>query len=302
MSATGYLDACGFIPASSGTGSFVVSSAITGYQTPASAGAVNSTVYSYRAESSDKSQWEEGFGAYTVSTTTLARSTITANSSGGTSAINFSAAPNVFITAMSADLQNAALLTSGTLPVARLNGGSANQFVQGDGTFQTQSRKLLNTLTASSSATLSDTISLTSAFSVYEIEFINLIPATTSVTLELQVHSSSAFQSGSYLSSTIAANGSALASQAFTNCVGLSQSGAVPNSAPGVSGSIRVYSPSGTTAAKMWNGLVSYRLASGMEPVVVSGMWNSTGAVDGFQILFSSGNIASGTVKVYGLN
>lgn len=120
MSATGFLDACGFIPASNGTGNFVVSSAVTGYQTPASAGAVNATVYSYRAESADKSQWEEGFGAYTVSGTTLARTTITANSSGGTSAIAFSAAPNVYITAATADLQNAALLTSGTLPAARI--------------------------------------------------------------------------------------------------------------------------------------------------------------------------------------
>lgn len=120
MSATGYLDACGFIPASSGTGNFVVSSAITGYQTPASAGAVNSTVYSYRAESADKTQWEEGYGAYTVSTTTLARTTITANSLGTTAAVNFSAAPNVYIVAASADLQNASLLISGTLPAARL--------------------------------------------------------------------------------------------------------------------------------------------------------------------------------------
>src|SRR5271154_5374170 len=104
MSANSYLDACGFNPTSSGTGNFVVSASITGYQTPASAGAVNSTIYSYRAESSDKTQWEEGFGAYTVSSTTLARSTITANSSGGTSAISFTAAPNVFITALSRDL------------------------------------------------------------------------------------------------------------------------------------------------------------------------------------------------------
>jgi hypothetical protein len=120
MSANGFLDACGFLAASSGTGSFAVSAAVTGYQTPASAGAVNGTIYSYRAESADKTQWEEGFGAYTVSGTTLARTTITSNSAGGTSAINFSAAPNVFITALSADLANASLLTSGTLPAARI--------------------------------------------------------------------------------------------------------------------------------------------------------------------------------------
>lgn len=121
MSATGFLDACGFIPASSGTGNFVVSAAVQGYQTPAGAGAVNGTIYSYRAESSDKTQWEEGFGTYTVSSTTLARTTITANSSGGTTAINFSAAPNVFITALSADLQNASLLNSGTVSPSLVN-------------------------------------------------------------------------------------------------------------------------------------------------------------------------------------
>jgi hypothetical protein len=126
MTAQAFLDACGFIPASGGTAGFVVSAAITGYQAPASAGAVNGTVYSYRAESADKTQWEEGFGAYTVSSTTLARSTITANSSGGTSAINCSAAPNVFITALSRDLQNASLLNGGQIPVAQLENSLAS--------------------------------------------------------------------------------------------------------------------------------------------------------------------------------
>jgi hypothetical protein len=128
MSATGFLDACGFLATSSGTGSFVVNSALTGYQTPASAGAVNATVYSYRAESTDKTQWEEGFGAYTVSGTTLARTTITANYSGGTSAISFSAAPNVFITALSQDLQNFALL-KGTATNDSANSGFVGEFV-----------------------------------------------------------------------------------------------------------------------------------------------------------------------------
>lgn len=111
MSATGFLDACGFNPASGGTGDFVVSAAVTGYQTPAGAGAVNGAVYSYRAQSSDLSQWEIGFGAYATGTTTLARTTVVASSTG--SKINFSAPPSVYITALSADLQNAALLSNG---------------------------------------------------------------------------------------------------------------------------------------------------------------------------------------------
>ena len=111
MSATGFLDACGFFPAAGGTADFVVSAAITGYQTPASAGAVNGAVYSYRAQSSDMSEWEIGFGAYATGTTTLARTTVVASSTG--SKVNFSAPPSVYVTALTADLKNAALLDNG---------------------------------------------------------------------------------------------------------------------------------------------------------------------------------------------
>ncbi len=104
MSATGFLDACGFFPAAGGTADFVVSSAVTGYQTPASAGAANGAVYSYRAQSSDLSQWEIGFGAYATGTTTLARTTVVASSTG--SKVNFSAPPSVYVTALTADLDD----------------------------------------------------------------------------------------------------------------------------------------------------------------------------------------------------
>ena len=104
MSATGFLDACGFFPAAGGTADFVVSSAVTGYQTPASAGAANGAVYSYRAQSSGLSEWEIGFGAYTSGTTTLARTTVVASSTG--SKVNFTAPPSVYVTALTADLDD----------------------------------------------------------------------------------------------------------------------------------------------------------------------------------------------------
>ncbi len=154
MSATGYLDSCGFNPASSGTGDFVVSAAITGYQTPAGAGAVNGTVYSYRAQSSDLSQWEDGFGAYTVSTTTLARTTVTASSTG--SKVSFTAPPNVYITALSADLQNASLLASGTVPTALLGSGTANSgsFLRGDSTWAAVVATTVSLYTSSQTITI----------------------------------------------------------------------------------------------------------------------------------------------------
>jgi hypothetical protein len=91
------LDRCMFVPTSGGTGTWTVSSAVTGYMTPAQAGAVNATTYYYGAESSDKSQWELGLGTYTVSGTTLARTGVL-YSSNANAVVNFTNPPNVFIT------------------------------------------------------------------------------------------------------------------------------------------------------------------------------------------------------------
>lgn len=97
------LNVARFTAVSSGTGDFVVSSAVTGYQTPASAAAVDGAQYHYRAESADLTQWEVGTGNYTAGSTTLARTTVLFNSSGTTSKINFSAAPQVAIVALKED-------------------------------------------------------------------------------------------------------------------------------------------------------------------------------------------------------
>jgi hypothetical protein len=110
-----FADVVRFTATSSGTGDFVVSSAVTGYQTPALAGATDGTTYKYRAESVDLSQWEVGVGTYATGTTTLARTTVLYNSSGtGTasgqsgagSKISFSAAPQVAFVPLKGDLES----------------------------------------------------------------------------------------------------------------------------------------------------------------------------------------------------
>lgn len=98
-----FVNVCKFAATTGGTGSFVVSSAVTGYLTPASAGAANGN-YRYRAESADLTLWEIGSAAYTSSNVTLTR-TVTINSVGGTSAINFTAAPQVGLVLSANDFQ-----------------------------------------------------------------------------------------------------------------------------------------------------------------------------------------------------
>lgn len=102
--ASSLLDVCRFTPAAGGITDWAYSSAVTGYQSPSAAGVVNGAKYSYRAESSDLSQWEVGTGTYNTGTNVLSRGTVLFNSSGTTAKINFSAAPQVAIVALAEDL------------------------------------------------------------------------------------------------------------------------------------------------------------------------------------------------------
>ena len=106
MAVASFVDVCRFTPTAGGTTDWTYSSAVTGYQSPASANAVNAATYRYRAESADLTQWEVGYGVYNSGTGVLTRATVLFNSSGGTSKINFSVAPQVAIVALAEDLSN----------------------------------------------------------------------------------------------------------------------------------------------------------------------------------------------------
>ena len=72
--ATGFVNRVIFNASSTGTGSFVVASAVTGYLTPAQASATDQKSYRYAAQIVDGSgnitDWEIGTGTYTVSSVT----------------------------------------------------------------------------------------------------------------------------------------------------------------------------------------------------------------------------------------
>ncbi|SEN66946.1 hypothetical protein [Bradyrhizobium sp. OK095] len=98
------IDVCRFNPTAGGATDWTYSSAVTGYQSPAAAGAVNGAQYSYRAESADLSQWEVGTGVYNSGAGVLTRAAVLFNSAGTTAKISFSAVPQVAVVALAEDL------------------------------------------------------------------------------------------------------------------------------------------------------------------------------------------------------
>lgn len=113
-----------------GTGTITLGSAVAGYLTFAQAGVADGDVVDYAIKDGNDS--EIGTGTYTSSGTTLTR-TVT-KSTNSNAAINLSGAAEVFITPRAETLNDASLLTTGTVGTARLGSGTANSgtFLRGD--------------------------------------------------------------------------------------------------------------------------------------------------------------------------
>jgi hypothetical protein len=150
----GFLDVCRFNPALGGTTDWTYSTIVQGYQSPTAAGAVNGTVYRYRAESADLSQWEIGYGAYNSGTGVFARAVVLFNSSGTTAKINFSTVPQVAIVAVAEDL-TAIVLRSYLAGLTLSTAGSSATFSVAAGVAADSTNADMMTLSGSISKTTS---------------------------------------------------------------------------------------------------------------------------------------------------
>jgi hypothetical protein len=106
--------------ATTGTGTITLGSAVSGYLTFALTGVANGDVVDYAIK--DGSNSEHGTGTYTSSGTTLTR-TVT-KSTNSNAAISLSGTAEVFISPRAETLNDASLLTTGTVAQARLGSGS----------------------------------------------------------------------------------------------------------------------------------------------------------------------------------
>lgn len=164
---------------------------------------------------------------------------------------------------------------------------------------------LLSTQTASSSASLNFTSIITSAYSTYMIVVSNLLPATNGVSFNFRVstnNGSSYVSTSSYGWSTFRFNGGGSVPTGSGSATEIQLNTAQSNSttSQGFSGTFYLSSPLSSTRYKTLYGNGSGDSGT-FDGFVTYGGYNATTAVDAFQIYASSGNIASGTVSVYGL-
>lgn len=207
MAASSFYNRVKYTPTLGGTADFATSAAVSGFRTPATASIPDGTLVSYVAFSSNQSEWETGQGAYTVATTTIARTTIRESSNAGAK-VSFTAAPTV---ALDLQAQDVALLaplvspsfTTPTLGVAAgtslaLGGatiGSNALAVTGMSALAGQITNALGAITTSQPFTLTQTWNAAGVTFTGILENItNTASAAASLLLDLQVASVSKFK------------------------------------------------------------------------------------------------------------
>jgi len=178
---------------------------------------------------------------------------------------------------------------------------------------------LIKTLTASSSSTLSfvdgsSDVVLDNTYPIYLFKFINIHPANDGVEFSFNMSADSGSNYNVTKTSTSfrayhKEDGSD-AALSYDTSRDLAQSTAFQIITPGIgnqndecsSGSLHLFNPSSTTFVKHFvSDFNTYISIDYNQNQFTAGYGNTTSAVDAIQFKMSSGNIDSGTIKLYGL-
>lgn len=166
---------------------------------------------------------------------------------------------------------------------------------------------LISSQTASSSASIAFT-NLSSQFSKYIVEFQYIVPASNSYfSARLSTDNGSTFISANYLNGNVFGSNADVPSGGAvpTDRINLSVSNVnmINTSTKGYCGRLEIFNPSNTANHKICRTSGNYTNASGSITYVENSLiyTGATTAVNAIQFFFSSGNIASGTFKLYGV-
>ena len=194
-----------------------------------------------------------------------------------------------------------------------------NASANGFSTIDPGAMTLIKTLTASSSSTLSfvdgsSSVVLDNTYSVYMFKFINMHPATSdaSLTFNMSVDGGSNYNVTKTTTTPRAYHDEADSEAAIeydggqdlaqsTSFQGISRFLGNGNDECG-SGTLHIFNPSSTTFVKHFIAEAStYYSGDYIFHDFTAGYGNTTSAVNAVQFKMSSGNIDSGTIKMYGV-
>ena len=178
----------------------------------------------------------------------------------------------------------------------------------------TGSLTLISTQTASNSATVSFTSGIDSTYKEYIFKFINVHPATNSTMFTFQVDTGSNTNYNQTITSCIwnAAHSEADTETIFGYQTTLDQSQGTAfqklanntgnENDESLSGTLTIFDPSNTTFTKFFQSRVSELHNENYNfDTYCAGYVNTTTAITRAQFKFESGNIDSGTIKLYGV-
>ena len=172
---------------------------------------------------------------------------------------------------------------------------------------------LISTQTASSSSTISFTSGLDSTYKEYIFKFINIHPASISdFTFNGSVDSGSNYnvtKTSTYFKAHHNEN-DAETDFSYNTSADLAQStsfqrinGILNESDSSGSGTIHLFDPSNTTFVKHFIGVSNAMTTTPYtQNAFIGGYFNTTSAINAVQFKFSSGNIDSGVIKLYGVS
>lgn len=168
---------------------------------------------------------------------------------------------------------------------------------------------LLEQHTASNSASLDFTTAISATYDTYKIEFVAVVPATNAMDFWMRVNTGGGFIStGIYSYINLRFTDTAVVpagdvSGAATQIFLCGEVDHISSSANwGISGEATLFTYPGTFT-KIAAGPFAYIAGSGgYLSSMTTGIYNATTAITQIRFLFSSGNIASGTIRVYGIS
>ena len=175
-------------------------------------------------------------------------------------------------------------------------------------------KTLISTHTPSNASTLDITSGIDDTYSVYEFHYYNMHPATNQVDFMVQFNASG----GSGFNETITSSffysqggeSTGSGSSYYTNMDLAQSTGYCPlnyevgsDADQSTSGVFTLYDPSGTTFIKHFLSDSNFSQSDDMAAAAyVGGYINTTSAIDEISFKFDSGNIESGTMKMFGVS